>query len=144
MDKIIKANKKDIPRIVKIFREEYSKFPWNEKWSHKIATKRISDYFKSHRIFVLKINRKVEGFVIFTHYMWHTGLRGFLHEIVISKEFQGKGYGKKLMNFVENHFKKKGAKEINLMTSSKSKAYKIYKKRNYQQEKNFVSMYKKL
>jgi len=144
MEKIVKATKKNVPRIVRIFREEYGKSPWNEKWSENAAIKRINNYFKDHKIFVLKINNNIEGFVVLTSYIWHTGLRGFLHEIVVSNEFQGKGYGRKLMDFTEDYFKKIRAKEINLMTSDKSKAYKIYKKLKYHQEKNFVSMYKKL
>ena len=140
---IRKVTINDLKRIVEIFREGYSKPPYNEKWTKKIATKRINNYFKDHKIFVLEINNKIQGFIIITFYIWHTGLRGYLHELVVAKEFQRRGYGRKLMEFAEKYFKKKGANEASLMTSPKSKAFKIYKKLNYKEE-GFVSMYKKL
>jgi len=61
MEKIVKATKKNVPRIVRIFREEYGKSPWNEKWSENAAIKRINNYFKDHKIFVLKINNNIES-----------------------------------------------------------------------------------
>jgi ribosomal protein S18 acetylase RimI-like enzyme len=140
---IRKATIDDLKRIVEIFREEYSKSPYNEKWSESMAIERINNYFKDREIFVLEINNQVQGIIIITFYIWHTGLRGFIDEVVVASEFQGEGYGKKLMEFAENYFKKKGAKEVSLMTSPKAKAFKIYKKLNYKRE-GFVTMYKKL
>jgi len=140
---IRKAAAKDKKRIKGIFRAEYAKFPWNEKWTEELATKRINNYLNYEKVFVLEIDKKVQGFFILSSYVWHTGLRGFIHEIVISSEFQGKGYGKKLINFVEEYFKKKGARDVQLITSPKSIAYQIYKKLNYKDE-GFLTMYKEL
>ena len=143
MDKmeIRKATKKDIKIISKIFREGYSEEPYNENWSEKIANERMKNDLKTEEIFVLEDNNQIIGFVTLTSYLWHTGLRGFIHEIVIGEEFRGKGYGKKLMEFAELRFKEIGAKEIQLITSPKSKAYQIYKKLNYIDE-GFITMYK--
>lgn len=141
--KIRRATKKDKERIKEIFKAEYAKFPWNEKWIEELATKRISNYINHDEVSVLEIDKKVQGFFILSSYVWHTGLRGFIHEIVISSEFQGKGYGKKLIDFIEEYFKKKGAKDVQLVTSPKSKAYQIYKKMNYEDE-GFITMYKRL
>lgn len=141
--KIRKANQSDVKKIARIFKKEYSKSPYNEKWSYKIAIKRIKKDLESEEIFVLEVNKKIAGFITLNSYLWHTGLRGFIHEIVISSEFQGRGYGKNLLNFAERHFKKKGAKEIQLISSPKSKAFKIYKKLNYMEE-GYVTMYKRI
>ncbi len=141
--KIRKATKKDSERIKEIFKVEYAKPPFSEKWSEELTTKRIDNYFNDHEIFVLEIDKEVQGFVILSTYIWHTGLRGLIGEIVVSSEFQGHGYGKMLMNFAEEHLKREGAKEIQLMTSPESKVYQIYKKMGYKDE-DFVSMYKEL
>jgi ribosomal protein S18 acetylase RimI-like enzyme len=140
---IRKASIADKEQIVNIFAEEYAKPPYNEEWKKEVATKRIDNYFKDHEIFVIEIKDKLIGFAIITEYVWFTGLRGLLHELVISEDYQGKGYGKKLIQHVEEYFKKKGAKSISLMASPKSKAFQIYKRLKYQEE-DFVSMYKEL
>ena len=47
------------------------------------------------------------------------------------------------MDFAHDYFKKKGAKEVSLMSSDKSKAFEIYKHMGYKEE-GYVSMYKEL
>ena len=80
-------------------------------------------YYEAH----IEKNKKVIGFLVLTFYVWYTGPRGYINEIVVSEESQRKGYGKILMDFAENYFKEKGAKEISLMTSPKARAYEFYK-----------------
>lgn len=141
--KIRKASKKDIDSIKKIFSEGYKISPYNEKWPSKMLNKRINDYMKCSEVFVLEIDKKIRGFIILDFYAWHTGLKGYIAEIVMATNFRGKGYGKKLMDFAENYSKKKGAKEVCLLASPKSGAFKMYKKRNYKDE-GFITMYKEL
>lgn len=140
---IRKATTKDVNEMVRIFREGYSKEPYNEVWSKKIATKRIKEDMKTEEVFVLEEDNKIKGLIILTSYLWWSGLRGFIHEIVVDKKNRGKGYGKQLMDFAEKHFKKMGAKEMQLMASPKADAYQIYKKLNYKDE-CLVSMYQKI
>jgi len=142
--RIRKATIEDTKKIVEIFREEYAKEPYDENWNKEAATKRIKNYFKDHELFVLEINGVVEGLMILTSYVWHNGMRGFLHELVVSHEQQGKGYGRKLIEFAEDFFRKRGMKEVNLMSSKKPIAYKIYKKMGYTEENGFVSMFKEI
>ena len=123
--KIRQAGKDDLKRIVEIFRQEYARYPYNEKWPKKFAKLRIKNYFKNCKIFVLEIDDKIQGFVIGSFYIWHNGLRGYIDEVVVTHEFQGLGYGKRLMEFIENYFRRKKAKEISLITSKKSIAYNI-------------------
>lgn len=140
---IRKANAKDIPRIAELFMREYAKEPYNEKWNNKTSIKRIKTYLKENEIFVLEINNEIKGFTIISLYFWDTGLRGQIHEIVVDSNYQGKGFGGRLINFAEEYFKKRGAKRASLFSSDKSKAFKVYKHLGYKEE-HFVSLYKKL
>jgi ribosomal protein S18 acetylase RimI-like enzyme len=142
--KIRKATGKDKEIIKKIFSEGYSVSPYNEKWPPEMLEKRISDYLKYYdNMFVLEVDKKIVGFIIFCFYAWHAGLRGYINEVVVAPEFQGKGYGRALMDFAESYMKKKGAKEVCLLTSPESGAFKMYQKRNYKDE-GFVTVYKVL
>jgi ribosomal protein S18 acetylase RimI-like enzyme len=142
--RIREAKKKDLNKVIEIFVKEYAKKPYNEPWTNETANKKMQEFLKYNKFFVLDFDGKIIGFTIFHFYNWYGGIRGFIDEVVVSSEFQGKGYGKKLMNFAERYIKSKKATEISLLASPKAKAFKIYlNKRNYKDE-GLVSLYKRL
>ncbi len=140
---IRKAKANDLKKISVIFRTEFGKPPYNEKWPEKIAMKKLKEYYKDNYMFVLEIEKEIAGFIIGSLNTWHDGIRGFVDELVVSSKFQGKGYGTKLIKHFENFIKKKGSKKISLFSVTKSKAFKIYKKLGFKKE-DLVSMVKKI
>ena len=141
--KIRKATVKDFKKVVDIFREEYGKPPYSERWSKQAAFKKIKEYYGKGYFFILEIDKEIQGFLIGNSYLWHDGIRGSIDELVISSKSQGKGYGSKLINYFEKFLNKKGIKKISLFSAKKSKAFKIYKKLGFKEE-DFVSMVKKI
>jgi N-acetylglutamate synthase-like GNAT family acetyltransferase len=141
--KIRKATKKDLNRITELFRKEYAKSPYNEKWKEKDAKDKVKRDFKRDLTFVVEENGSVEGFVMITEYSGWDGKQGFIDNIIVNSKFQGKGFGKALIKKVEDHFKKKGMKKLYLMSIKSSKAFGFYKKRGFKEE-DFVSMKKRL
>lgn len=140
---IIKAGRGDLRKIADLFKIEYAKPPYNEKWTTGKLNKKVKDYFNERKIFVLKEENKLRGVIIFHDYTGDMGKQGFIDEIIVSSENQGKGYGKMLMLFAENYFKERGIKTLSLMSHTKAKAFNFYKNLGYK-EHNFVSMEKKL
>lgn len=57
----------------------------------------------------------------------------YVDDIWVPKFFRGRGYGKKLLNALENHFKEKGFNNINLVTSA-FQAPNFYKKCGFSTE----------
>lgn len=142
--KIRIARKSDIKKIAEIFKEEYRKKPYNEKWTDCSSLKKIKGYFNHHIILVVEDKNFVVGFLIGNIYLGDTGERGYIDEIVVSGKFQGKGYGKALINHLASFLKTKNIRKMKLMSSTKSKAFKFYKKLGFKIEKNFVPMCKRL
>lgn len=141
--RIRRAKIKDLKRIIKLFKEEYSKKPYNEKWTNKTASKKIKEYYKEANIFVAVLNEKIRGFIIFSRFLWFDGQRGIIDEVVVDLKEQGKGIGKELIKYAENFLKRKEIKKIVLISHNSSKAFKIYKKFGYKTN-NFVQMVKKI
>ena len=141
--KVRKAERKDLKKIAEIFRIGYEKPPYSEKWSKKDALDKIKEYSGYCSIFVAKIDTKIAGFVIANTYKWYDGLRGLISEIFVSKGFQRKGIGKKLMNSAENYFKKKHVREMLLYAHKNSKAINFYRKLNYKKD-GYIPFIKKL
>jgi ribosomal protein S18 acetylase RimI-like enzyme len=142
--KIRKAHKEDLKKIDEIFREEYSKFPYNEKWPKKKSLAKLREYLKYNSIFVIENSKEIIGFIIGHIKIWDKGDEGFIDEIAVSKKFQGKGYGRLLMNFIINYFDRKNCKSLGLMNNPKSIAFKIYKRRGFNKSENLIYMTKKL
>jgi len=64
---------------------------------------------------------------------WLKGKMGIIDDVVIDKEYRGRGLGKKLMKEIENIAKKKKIKTLILYTESyRPAAIKLYEKLNYQ------------
>jgi ribosomal protein S18 acetylase RimI-like enzyme len=136
MDKVIirKGTKKDIKEMARIFREEYAKKPWNEKWTEKNSIKKIKNYFNNkHRTYVCEIDKETVGFIIIDTFVWASGKEGFIDQIIVSEKYQGKGIGKTLFEKAEDYFRKKGIKGVTLYTNVKSNAAGFYERRGYKQ-----------
>ncbi len=140
---IRRAKLSDLKKIVKILRKEYKK-TFKETWSEKTALKIIKEYFHKTIIFVHVLDNDITGFIIARPLAWNDGLRYIVEEFAVSSEHQGKGYGRTLIDHVENLARKKGAVKIELFAGKKSKAFKIYKKLGFKDDKNYVHMFKKL
>lgn len=143
MMKIRRAKKKDLKEIARIYREEYSKKPYSEKWTEKVAVNHIKYLSKHFTIIVAEENNRIIGAIAFFIFPWATELNGYIEDFVVDSRIQNKGIGSKLLNRAEKEIKKKGGKNVWMEVNHKSKAFQFYKKRGYKKE-DFVSMIKKL
>lgn len=144
--KIRKIKKSDLKQCSKLLEEAYSKEPYNENFGKGNALKYINSKYKSCKedSFVLDIDGKVIGFVFSNLSYWANGPQAIMEEIVIDKDFRGKGYSQKLNNRLENYLRKKGVKSVILWVKKKSSAYKFHIKNGYKDGKEISFMFKEL
>ena len=142
--KIRKATTKDLKRIAELFSVEYSKPPYSGKWPKERALKKVQAYHKSLLVYVGVLEKEIIGFIIFRVATGDREKETYIQELVVDSKFQGKGFGKILLKYVEDYSKRKGMKEIAFLAHVKSKAFKIYKKLGWKQSKTFVYMFKKV
>lgn len=137
---IRKAKKIDLKQISEILRIESAKKPYVQKWTKKTALERVSELSKKQIIHVALVDDKIIGFI--TSLIKDKGV--YVDEFWITKKFQRKGIGNKLINTVEEFYKDKGAKTIGLMANQKAGAVKFYKKMGYSPKHTFFYMSKKI
>lgn len=135
--KIRKATKKDFKEIARLIKNEYLKH-YKEKWTEKNAIKTLDYYWKIAEIFVAEIEKNIIGFVIIREEYYNNGKSIMIEELVVDGEFQGKGIGKKLMQFVEDYCKKNKINFIWLITGKKVDAFKFYEKIGYKYREDTV------
>jgi L-amino acid N-acyltransferase YncA len=144
MMKIRKATLKDIPEIARLL-HEYDLHENNLDKTRKID--KISEIINFNKklmkksgvvYFVLEEKGKLFGTISGEPLKNALGKAAIFHNIFISKEKRGKGYGKKLINSLENYFKKKGCISIKSFVYGKNKkSLEFYKKLNYQIDYGF-------
>lgn len=58
-----KSKKSELNNISKIYRDEFSKPPYNEKWTYKKVNERINFYFKYYDLYSILLDRMLIGFI---------------------------------------------------------------------------------
>lgn len=129
--KIRKAKKEDLKGIAKIYREEYSKKPYNEKWTEKTAIIRVRYLLKNSIIIIAEENKKIIGAISFFIFPWAIKLKGYVEDFVVDSKVQNKGIGSRLLEEAEKEIKKNGGEDVWMEVHRESKAFKFYKKRGY-------------
>ncbi len=141
--KIRKATKEDFSRIAELINEEYSKPPYHEPWKKKNAIKTLNYFAKVGKILVL-IEERIIGFIISRDEYYNEGSATMIEELIVDNEFKGRGFGRKLVEYVEKQGKKKKIKRVLLMASKDAPAFKFYKKMGYIPSKKTVLFRKRL
>lgn len=102
-----------------------------------ISEKEVIDYFEKYKekpdlIGIFKIGEQTTG----TYELTISNSTGFIESIGISPDFQGKGFGKLLLQASINKLLKHGAKEIKLsVVSTNEKALNLYRKYGFEEDK---------
>ncbi len=141
--KIRNAKKEDLKDIVSIFITESKKQPYLQKWTKKSATDDFKPFLKKKELWVAELDKKIVGFIMVGITSSNKKI-AYISEFWVTKNYQEKGVGKNLLEFIEKHHKKKGVGIIRLTSYNQSKALGFYKKMNYKTSKNVTPLEKKL
>lgn len=135
--KIRKLKFKEIPEIIRLHKE--SIVPIWKKLKRHYNLKNIEGYikrnFSKEKIFVLENQGKIiaSGSIMIENF---SGLKeASMGMILVSKKEQGKGYGKAMVDFLEDYARKREVKEITLDVLIKNPAVKFYKHLGYDEYK---------
>lgn len=149
--KIRKATKKDEKEVIKLL-HEYDKYEYNLDERHKPdSRKKLKELFnkliksKTAVGLILEIDSKILGFISGEEGKNLIGKNCKIHQLIISKNYRGKNYGKKLLKAFENYFKKRGCKYIqSFVLIGNKKVLKFYHKLKYSSDEEGFIIRKKL
>lgn len=136
--KLEKAIDKDLKDIAEIYKTEFSKPPYNEKWTSSIALKRIKEYYMFCDIWKLNYNGKIIGFIIINTKRWFPNNVCFGEEIAVKEDYQEKGLGTFIFKEIFRIYKERGFKKFAGITSKKSKALNLYNRLGIKESKDSV------
>lgn len=153
---IRKAECSDLPQIEKLVIELIDSMDKTEGIDKNIVfenCQNISGDTNSH-ILLAEIDGVIIGFINFTirKTLLHNGHSGIIDELVVTKNYRGKGVGKQLINAVIEKCKHLGCCEVEVSTEfTNTTARDFYKNCGFEEKgvifekdvKNHVSQYKK-
>jgi ribosomal protein S18 acetylase RimI-like enzyme len=148
---ITKASLSDIPPIMALIRDAVKKmidgglYQWDEQYPN---TGVITDDITTGTLFKISAKDRIGGagrlagiivlneqyFPEYNELKWDDDGGKFLivHRLCVHPDYQGQGYGQKLMQFAEEHAKKNGYSSIRLDTfTSNKRALELYDSLNY-------------
>ncbi|MBS3077988.1 GNAT family N-acetyltransferase [Candidatus Pacearchaeota archaeon] len=141
---IRKTKKEDLKIISKIYRDEFSKPPYNENWTEKKSINKMRFFLKFYDLYSVIFKKQVIGFACINKNFMCPGEVAFWEEFAIKKEFQNGGIGTFVLNEIFKIYKKKGYKKFMGIVNLNSKASKLYKKLNILPSKKNILIEKNL
>lgn len=136
--------KQDIETCASLYRDAYNGPPWNYNFSQEKAGRYLTEYADAPRFtgFVLIDGDHIAGVVLGHAKTWWTNDILYIDELFVDPATRGRGFGKKLLEYIGEHAADKGYEVITLMTNRHMPAFRFYDHLDYLQAEHFVFMFK--
>ena len=136
---------KNFEEIKFIFKEVFTKEPWNDDWSDDVQ---LNEYLldimgmRNSLIYGFYLNKKLIGISIGYIKHWCSGTEYMIDEFCINIDEQRKGYGTIFVKQIEDLLRQKNIHVIYLITQKNVPAYSFYKKLGFIEQSETISFYK--
>ena len=136
---------KNFEEIKFIFKEVFTKEPWNDDWSDDVQ---LNEYLldimgmRNSLIYGFYLNKKLIGISIGYIKHWCSGTEYMIDEFCINTDEQRKGYGTIFVKQIEDLLRQKNIHVIYLITQKNVPAYSFYKKLGFIEQSETISFYK--
>ncbi|MFA6410158.1 MAG: GNAT family N-acetyltransferase [Candidatus Buchananbacteria bacterium] len=130
---------KDFSYIASLFNPKNNRYMWNKKYTPWQVKQTVG---KNRIHYIVVSEGKPVGWF---NLRWPPNRCEILLGMIIDKPYQGKGYGKKTLEFVSQETKKLGIKKLRLEVFLENKrAINLYKKAGFLPTQKLMAMEKKL
>ncbi len=137
----------DVDEIQALFKDIFTKEPWNDDWSDENQLREyMLDLIDGRNPLSIGLfeNDTLIGLSLGRIMHWHTGNEYYIYEFCIKTERQGNGYGTEFLRQVTEYVKQTGIQHIFLQTENTVPAYEFYLKNGFHELEGHVSLVKEL
>lgn len=128
-----------------IFVRVFNNPPWCDSWTYQTAEKRIHDMMSAPTFFGLSLyqDNTCIGIIFGQKEQFYNGVHFQIQEFCIDTNYQGIGYGTKLLNEFISKLESIGVYQVYLITSKDEKTEGFYNRKGFETSKNMIVMFKK-
>jgi len=136
----------DLELCTELFIHVFHTEPWNEHWTKETAGKKLNDLFNTPGFtgYGMFDRGELIGFLAGYTEQRYDGKQFYLVEFCVKPERQRKGYGSKLLSYLERKLREQNVGHVYLLTMRDSFTEIFYKKKNYRVSGRIVLMAKNL
>ncbi|RSL30550.1 GNAT family N-acetyltransferase [Salibacterium salarium] len=145
-DSVKSISKDDLKSCTNLYIKVFNSEPWIENWSYEVAQERLEDLFHTPKFlgYTLYSDNHLVGFIAGNQKKTPRGAVFYIAEFCIDSEIQGKGYGSKLLESLEDELINRNVSSVYLLTSNEGLAERFYMKKKYSVNENRIVMKKNL
>jgi len=134
----------DIHELAAIWVNVFNSPPWNDNWDIESSTERLNIQISNPYFigFKIKENGITAGFIIARIIGLPNGKGIFIDDLCVSIESQKKGYGRALINEIENIAKEMNIKMIIATTAKQMPSYLFYQNIGFIDNQSTIGLYK--
>ena len=137
----------DLNHCVELLIETLNCEPWKENWTAETATRLLSElveYSNFIGFVALDDDNAIVAAIFARKKTWWTNDEVFIEEFFVKPSMQNKGYGKRLLNYLENYCKENGLAGTTLLTNRYMPAKNFYEKNGYALADHVIFLYKEV
>ena len=140
---LLQIGPENLDDCVHIYLKAYNQPPWGYQWTLEKAKEYLLEYMGSPQFvgFALYDQNSVVAAMFGHKKTWWTAKQFIIDEFYVSPEKQRRGYGKALMDYVNDYTGKNSIELIILMTNKYMPSYKFYNKIGFTTTGQFVFMF---
>lgn len=138
--------RKDIKSCAELLINTYNGYPWECNWTMESAMRYLEEFVSCERFvgFTVWEDDHIIGASFCHEKTWWNNDELFIDEFYIAPEYQGKGYGKKMINTIEEYIKEKSLAGFTLLTNRYMPAPNFYRKSGFIDGEHILFMYKEV
>ncbi|SOC15476.1 acetyltransferase (GNAT) family protein [Ureibacillus xyleni] len=143
---IVPFTGESLEQCIELYMNVFNSDPWNETWTYQSAKERLTDLVNTPKFlgFLLFDTENLIGLIAGNSKRTYSGLTFYLAELCVKHTTQGKGYGSKLLHYLEDQLKQRNIQSIYLLTEPRGLAEAFYLKNEYRINDNRVVIKKNL
>lgn len=122
-----------ITEYAELFVSVFNSEPWNDSWTKESALIRIENMMRTNTFIgkAIYFGNDLKGIIWGQKEQYYDGMHFQIQEFCVKTEEQNKGYGKALLQALENELSEIGVVNVYLITSKGEKTEGYYRKRGF-------------
>lgn len=129
MGSIHPLTKEHVEACALLYMDIFNAAPWFDHWTPETTSVRMTEIFQHPQFFgigLFSVEQQLIGFILGYSEQWWDSRHFHLYEMGIKQEYQGSGWGRKLLQTLEKECRNKGIQRIYLFTARNGQAEQFY------------------